>query len=220
MRTFNESLKTHVASSSLQVDPMRIAVSGTHCSGKSTLIEEFLSAHTDFKHELEPYEALVEDYGEEFSAEPCADDLYRQLEFNVDRLSFYKNGDKVIFERSPIDFHAYILALRDLRREDVAMGLLEAARQMVARAITNLDLIVYLPLDEVDGIGVPDEEDPQLRQAVDARLEQILTDDEFDLSGKGVLLVEARGTTAQRLRTLEESIGSLSSYNRKCREVK
>jgi len=54
---------------------MRIAVSGTHGVGKSTLIEEFLRAHPDFVHEPEPYVVLVEDYGEEFSAEPCPEDF-------------------------------------------------------------------------------------------------------------------------------------------------
>ena len=57
---------------------MRIAVSGTHCSGKTTLIEEFLRAHPDFVHEPEAYTVMVEDYGEEFSSER---DFFRQLEF-------------------------------------------------------------------------------------------------------------------------------------------
>ena len=40
---------------------MRVAISGTHCCGKSTLIDEFLSAHPDFAHEPEPYTVLQED---------------------------------------------------------------------------------------------------------------------------------------------------------------
>ena len=63
---------------------MRIAVSGTHCTGKSTLIDEFLRVHPDFVHEPEPYTVLVEELGEEFSAEPCVEDFQRQLEFNID----------------------------------------------------------------------------------------------------------------------------------------
>ena len=46
---------------------MRIAVSGTHCSGKSTLINEFLAAHPEFTYEPEPFVTMVEEYGEEFS---------------------------------------------------------------------------------------------------------------------------------------------------------
>jgi hypothetical protein len=65
---------------------MRIAVSGTHGTGKSTLIDEFLGAHPDFVHEPEPYAVMVDDFGEEFSAEPCVEDFRRQLEFNIERL--------------------------------------------------------------------------------------------------------------------------------------
>src|SRR6185436_18880491 len=87
---------------------MRIAVSGTHRTGKSTLIDEFLRAHPDFVHEPEPYTSLVEEFGEEFSAEPCVQDFLRQLEFNIDRLKQHARGERVIYERCPLDFVAYI----------------------------------------------------------------------------------------------------------------
>ena len=49
---------------------MRIVVSGTHCSGKSTLVSDFLAAHRDYVHEPEPWEWLVEVYHESLSEEP------------------------------------------------------------------------------------------------------------------------------------------------------
>ena len=189
---------------------MRIAVSGSHCSGKTTLIDEFLRVHPEFAHEPEPYTILVEDYGEEFSSEPCADDFYRQLEFNVDRLRRYPAGERVIYERSPVDFLAYILALKDLNREDVDPGVVETALGTVSDAMRNLDLIMLLPLDEPDGIEIPDSEDPELRTAVDSRLTAILCDGEIGVVSSGcAMVVEARGSTAQRLRTLEEAMKSL-----------
>lgn len=189
---------------------MRIAVSGSHCSGKTTLIDEFLRAHPDFAHEPEPYTILVEDYGEEFSSEPCADDFYRQLEFNVDRLRRYQAGERVIYERSPVDFLAYILALKDLNREDVDSGVVETALATVSGAMRSLDLIMLLPLDDADGIEIPDSEDPELRTAVDSRLTAIFGDEEFGVVSSGcAVVVEARGSTAQRLRMLEEAMKSL-----------
>ncbi|HEX7830976.1 MAG TPA: hypothetical protein VF787_15075, partial [Thermoanaerobaculia bacterium] len=62
---------------------MRIAISGTHGSGKSTLIDDFLHAHRDYAHEPEPYEWLDE------PAEPDAESFYRQLELSVERLRRY-----------------------------------------------------------------------------------------------------------------------------------
>lgn len=103
---------------------MRIAVSGTHCTGKTTLIEAFIAAHPDFDYEPEPYVALVEDYGEDFSSEPLIEDYLRQLEFYVERVGHYSASDKVIFERSPLDFLAYILALKILKRDALDQALL------------------------------------------------------------------------------------------------
>ncbi|MEP7274548.1 MAG: hypothetical protein ABI882_23865, partial [Acidobacteriota bacterium] len=69
---------------------MRVAISGTHSCGKSTLVDEFLLVHPDFTHEPEPYTVLEEDYGEVFAAEPSPEDFFRQLEFNIDRLRSYQ----------------------------------------------------------------------------------------------------------------------------------
>ncbi|HEV3486499.1 MAG TPA: hypothetical protein VG106_13905, partial [Vicinamibacterales bacterium] len=85
---------------------MRIAVSGTHCSGKTTLVEDFLAIHRDYAHEPEPYEWLTELHGEGTPDVPGVDDFYRQLEISVDRLGTHDRGAKVIAERSPIDFLA------------------------------------------------------------------------------------------------------------------
>ena len=175
---------------------MRIAVSGTHCTGKSTLIEEFLQAHPEFVHEPEPYTVLSEEFGEEFSAEPCVQDFYRQLEFNIQRLREHARGERVIYERCPIDFLAYI----DVLDSQVA----QSSLGLVSEAIQNLDLIVYLPLDHQ--IEVPEDEYPKLRAAVDRRLRAILNDDDFGIiDSSDLVVVEASGSTAQRLRILEEA---------------
>jgi hypothetical protein len=187
---------------------MRIAVSGTHCSGKTTLIEEFLRAHPEFGHEPEAYTVMVDDFGEEFSSEPGADDFYRQLEFDVYRLSGRPPDVSVIIERSPIDYLAYLLALKDLKRDKVD-DVVEIALPLVREAIQNLDLIVFLPLDAAHAIELRDDEDPKLRRATDRRLAAIFGDDEYDFFNAGDLaIVEVRGSTAQRLKTLEDAIDS------------
>lgn len=184
---------------------MRIAVSGTHSTGKTTLIEEFLQTHSYFIHEPEPYVALVEEYGEEFAAELGVDDFFRQLEFNVERLRAHSVGECVIYERCPVDFIAYILALKDLRREDVASGLLETWIELVVDGLRYLELIVYLPIS--DDLEAPDDEDPRLRKAVDKRLGAIFTEDDHEIvSVSGTAIIEARGSTRQRLTLLESAM--------------
>ncbi len=151
------------------------------------LIDEFLRVHPEFVHEREPYAVLVEDYGEEFSAEPCVEDFRRQLEFNIDRLAKHSAEEDVIYERCPFDFIAYIDVL-----DPNNTPLLEPISE-------HLDLIVYLPIEQDD-----DCEFPKLRKAVDRRLNSILIDDELGIIN--IPVVEARGSTLQRLSILEKAI--------------
>lgn len=188
---------------------MRVAVSGTHCSGKSTLIDDFLIAHPDFAHEPEPYIVLQEDHGEIFAAEPSAADFYRQLEFNIDRLHHYQDIKKIIYERCPIDFLAYLLALKDLRRDKEASSFVKQSLEIVKGGIGVLDLIVFLPLDDMDSNIMSDWEDPELRIAVDDHLVDILRDNDLNIFSSGrPMILEARGSTAERLLKIESLLDS------------
>jgi hypothetical protein len=183
---------------------MRVAISGTHCTGKSTLIEQFLLAHPDFAYEPEPFEVL----GDAFAAEPGAEEFYQQLEYNVGRLHQYGPGERVIFERSPADFLAYLFALAKLGRDKGAARLAESSLAMAQDAIPFLDLVVFLPADDWDG-DAPDSEDPELRTVVDTILEEILVDDQLGwFAASRPLVVRASGTTTERLQVLESALQS------------
>ena len=180
---------------------MRIAISGTHCCGKSTLIDQFLTTHPEFRHEPEAFEAL-EDGGEVFSAEPSADDFVRQLEYCVNRLDQFGSGDNVIFERCPADYLAYLLALETLGRDPNSRRLKERSIKIAKRGMQNLDVVVFVrPGDR--RYEVTDEEDPELRSTVDTHLETILLDNEINLvDGDHPLVLEATGSTAERIEAL------------------
>ena len=165
---------------------MRIAVTGTHCSGKSTLVEDFLAAHADYVHEPEPYEWLVELHGEPVA--PDADGFYRQLQVSVERLREYSRGACVIAERCPLDFLAYLRALGD------DAGWADSTLDLVAAGMEHVDLVVFVPLD--DSIAARESEDLALRDAMNDRLLEII-------DGVETRVVEVRGTRHARLTAVE-----------------
>ncbi|HEX2121965.1 MAG TPA: AAA family ATPase [Thermoanaerobaculia bacterium] len=185
---------------------MRIAVSGTHCSGKSTLAHDFAAAHSDFVHLPEPYDLIEELYGEPLGAEPTADDFFRQLEVSVETLRDYPSGARLIAERSPLDFLAYLLALGDLGR-DRHSAPIDPAATLAASGIEHIDLLVVLPLNDADAIDAPEEEDLALRDAMNDRLLEIITTDPFDLlSGGRPRVIEVHGSRGARLAAIERAI--------------
>jgi len=183
---------------------MRIAISGTHCCGKSTCIDEFLITHPEFRHEPEACEAL-EERGEAFSAEPSADDFVRQLEYCVNRINQFGPGEHVILERSPADYIAYLLALEELGRDPTARQLKEASIRIARRGMQNVDIVVFLRPDD-RRYEFPDE-DPVLRNMVDNYLEAILLDNELELvDGNHPAVIEAIGSTEERIEALTAAL--------------
>lgn len=187
---------------------MRIVVSGSHCSGKSTLIEDFVAAHPEYVHEPEPYEWLTELRGESFAEEPDAQDFHRQLELSAERLRGYGASARVIAERGPIDFLAYLLALGDLRRGGDASSLVTPAVAIVAETLEHIDLLVVLPLNDADGMVPAESESLDLREAMNDRLLELIADDEFGLFANArPRVIELAGPPAVRLAALERASG-------------
>ena len=173
---------------------MRIAVSGTHASGKTTLIEAWLVLHPQYLFEPEPY-ATLQELGEYFADTPTVADFERQLEFQAEVMGRYGKGENVIFERAPVDFLAYMSVMGE-----GGDGWVESVRE----ALSHLDVIVFLPLDENARIAVSADEGPELRDAVNDNLQRMLLDDALDLfADSAPVVLEVRGTVQQRLQALE-----------------
>ena len=88
---------------------MRIGISGTHGTGKTTLAEA-LSAHLPgHLTAYEPY-YLLEDEGYEFAFPPSPDDYRVLLGRSLESLSAQPQQPGVVFDRTPLDYLAYLAA--------------------------------------------------------------------------------------------------------------
>jgi hypothetical protein len=170
---------------------VRIVVSGTHASGKSTLVSDLAEAF-GCDRLPDPFE-LVDD-----PVDPAgADSFVAQLEVAAERLVELPCGTDVVVERCPLDLLAYLEALADLGRPSVGREATARLRATTQVAMCHVDLLVVLLLDPRDGITVPDDEDPQLRAAMDERLADLVDDDE--LVGPGTRVLEVAGSPEMRL---------------------
>lgn len=174
---------------------MRIVISGTHASGKSTLISDFASARPEFEVFGDPFELI-----DSASDEPDAGTFFAQLRFAAARLVALQPDTRVIAERGPLDFVAYLDALDALRRPTRSPEMLQRGHALTALAMAHVDLLVLLPLSSRDRIEVPDDEDPELRDAMNDALLDLV--DDPDLVGD-VAVVEITGDPAGRLAQLE-----------------
>jgi len=167
----------------------RVAVCGSHSTGKSTLIAAFLAKRPAYIHEPEAYEELADDIGLSAQEGPDADGLAALLEHTISVLANHGPGASVIFERSPVDYIAYAAASRSISRADRA-ELLRSRIPRVRDGVRNLDLIALLPVVSGGAAASRPHEDERFRKRVDEELRRLLIDDDRDLfSGEDTPLV-------------------------------
>lgn len=177
---------------------MRVAVSGSHGAGKSTLIAAFLSKHPAYVHEPEAFESLADEIDLTPSEGPTPDSLRALLDHTLAAVCLYKPGALVLFERSPVDYLAYAAASeRSWPRGSVAR-FLETSIPGVRDALRFLDRIVFVP---VRGIPARPGESPGFRRRVDECIRRALMDDEYDLFGESTSprVLELSPVPARRL---------------------
>jgi hypothetical protein len=167
---------------------MRIAVSGSHLVGKTTLAESLAEALP--RHELvpEPYYLLEED-GHEFAEMPSLEDFELQLERSLQCME--ESGTNVVFDRCPLDILGYLVTHRDAEAFQ-----LEDWMPRVREAVAKLDLVVFVPVEDPDRVAVPRSE-ARLRSDVDTVLRDIIVDDAHGLEFAAITVA---GTPDARLR--------------------
>jgi predicted ATPase len=109
---------------------MRIAFSGTHRAGKSTLLEAVAAQVPGYRVVDEPYHQLEEE-GYELADPPSVEDFTQQLRFSI--VSIVEGSADVLFDRCPLDFVAYLQAIDDLE----GAGTLDERVRQVLRAMTR-----------------------------------------------------------------------------------
>jgi hypothetical protein len=175
---------------------MRIAVSGSHRTGKSTLVSELSALLPTHAVVDEPYHLMEED-GYDFLYPPSLEDFEAQLERSIEFLG--QADDDVLFDRCPIDFLGYIA----LHEEGDSFDF-DAWLPRVRDAVETLDLVVFVPIETRDRIAFPPSDDEgATRAAVDEKLRELLLDDPWEL---GVDVLEVEGDPESRARAVLRKI--------------
>ncbi len=175
---------------------MRIAISGTHFSGKSTLVEALSEELPQYTTVEEPY-SLLQEEGYEFAESPSIEDFALQLERSIESLE--ESATNVIFDRCPADILGYLLAHTDAEAFDLKKWL-----PRVQTVVGKLDLIVFLPIEEPDRIVLPYSQDSAYRQRIDEKLKEIILENPFDFE---VDVLEVTGSLKTRVERVLDQIG-------------
>jgi hypothetical protein len=180
---------------------VRIAVSGTHVTGKSSLVEALGACLPNHRTIPEPYE-ILEERGYAFAHPPTVDDFAIQLRQSL--VTLRRRSANLIFDRCPLDFLGYIYASPDTDRFDLATW-----RGEIEQAMKSLDLVVAVHVDPTHDPAMPSEESA-FRLEVDDMLRDIVDGDSLDLC-HDVEILSLAGPWDRRLETVLAHISTLTN---------
>jgi len=199
---------------------MRIAISGSHSLGKSTVVNDWVAAHPEFRREEEPYRALALNGPYEILFRESSTRLHNgiQLYYNISRVNRYSSAaDDVIFDRAPVDYLAYSQYTANQGSTDIDSAFVASMVPAVRESLDHLDILAFVPKSEAwpvemeaDGIRPVDH---AYRDEVDAIFKQIYREGRFAVmpAVHPPLMLELVGSRNQRLDQLQQAIAELKA---------
>ena len=177
---------------------MRIGISGTHGTGKTTLAEALCTHLPGHITADEPY-YLLEEEGYEFGFPPTPDDYRAMFARSLRRLTEPSPLPGIVFDRTPLDYLAYLAATgADAARE--------ADTPALKPALASLDLLVITVITPETERLLPAPELPELREAMDEALLELVYADPLD-AWADLLVLELDGPLDARLPAVLAALG-------------
>ncbi|MDW5325236.1 ATP-binding protein [Plantactinospora sp. KLBMP9567] len=172
---------------------MRVGISGTHGTGKTTLVEALCAHLPGHVAADEPY-YLLEEEGYEFQFPPSVEDYRALLACSVRSLCSPPSPSGTIFDRTPLDYLAYMAATGADPSE-------EARGAALRPAFDSLDLLVITVVTPETERVLPAAELPGLRSRMNDALLELAYDDPLD-AWEDIPVLELSGPLDDRLGTV------------------
>jgi hypothetical protein len=194
---------------------MRIAISGSHSLGKSTVVNDWVALNGEYIREEEPYRVLSLRGPYEILFRDASTRLHNgiQLYYSISRLNRYSTpAQHVIFDRAPVDYIAYSQYTANQRSTDIDDDFVMSMVSAVRESLDRLDILAFVPQSDDWPVAMEDDGirpvDHSYRDEVDAIFKQIYRDGRFDIlpTKSPPLLIELVGSPEHRLLQLAQAV--------------
>jgi hypothetical protein len=135
---------------------MKIAISGTHCVGKSTYIKDFIKHWSCYETPEKSYRELIKEKNLPHSKEGTEESQRIVLDALCDQLQQNSKSEFMIFDRCVLDNLAYSSWLN--LNGKVSDKFLDQSRIIVREALKMLDIVFFLPLTKVAPVEFKEDE--------------------------------------------------------------
>jgi len=133
---------------------MRIAVAGTQCIGKTTLINDFLKEWPMYKRSGYTYREAVKKLNLPLNKQVTKSSQRMILECLKQDVAAAHKGDRIIFDRTPFDNAVYSLWSLGTQSSDIDVDFIKETAEIVKESMRNIDIIFFLPITKVSPVPV------------------------------------------------------------------
>ena len=126
---------------------MRIAISGTGNSGKTTLVKSFLYTWTNYITPEKTYRDVIEEKNLQHSSNTTTETQSEILNFMIDQLQGHNREDNVIYDRCPLDNIAYSMWCNEKGVKGFTKKHVSAQIDLMRESMRHLDVIFLCRFD-------------------------------------------------------------------------
>ena len=133
---------------------MRIAISGTACQGKSTLVKDFLEQWPSYTTPEKTYRDIIAENNLEHSSKTNKETQRKILDFQIEEQQKSRNGDNVLFDRCPLDNLVYSMWACEQEGNDIDEEFVSSCLPLVRESFRNLDIIFFVPITKAAPVSI------------------------------------------------------------------
>tara|TARA_R100001244_G_scaffold131975_2_gene106435 strand:+ start:69 stop:791 length:723 start_codon:yes stop_codon:yes gene_type:complete len=131
---------------------MRIAISGTGNSGKTTLLKSFLYTWKNYTTPEKTYRDVIEEDNLLHSSKTTTKTQEKILNFMIDQLQSTQKDDNVIIDRCPLDNIAYTMWCHDKKTKGFNKKYVTTQINLMKESMRFLDIIFLCRFDKAQAI--------------------------------------------------------------------
>ena len=192
---------------------MRIAISGSACQGKSTLVNDFIKTWPNYKRSSESYRTLLKEEKININKKVDKDGQWKILNCLIDDLQQTYKGDNIILDRCPLDNLVYSLWAEEKQTSDIDRDFIKKCIPLVQESMKAVDIIFFLPITKVAPITIEEKPDREIDKTFIEEIDYIFKAISHALTTKGACpfmasddrppIIEVFGTPEERLEIIK-----------------
>jgi len=192
---------------------MRIAISGTACQGKTTLIKDFLDQWSTYKTPKKTYRDIIKENDLAHSSKTNKATQWDILNFMIEEQQKYRTGDNVIFDRCPLDNLIYSMWAVEQPNNDIDEEFVKKCIPLVRESFRNLDIIFFTPITKVAPVKIEEDDlrdtDAEIIESIDNIFKAVHREHEhnpkttFFITDDKPAIIEVFGSRTERIELLK-----------------